>query len=129
MNSRGDIKRSANPIKATEIEELNIKCYGYGYYEEPGRKMQSELKKNLLTYLKEAVGVCKGLKILKVHFNGFSIEDETLHHLINIIEQFASQRGRRDGIEFQTRFLRDCHIKDAHNILKLANTLVTCNDF
>jgi hypothetical protein len=38
-------------IKYEGIQELYLKCYGYGYFEEEGKPIQTELKENFLIYI------------------------------------------------------------------------------
>lgn len=61
---------------------MSIKCYGYGYFEDNESKMQTELKKNLISYLKEVLGKCPNVKTLRLDFHGFSIADNSLLRII-----------------------------------------------
>lgn len=71
------------PIKSEAIQELYLKCYGYGYFEEEGKSMQTELKENFLIYIESALKECTKLKILKIEFCGFSIADRILIKVIS----------------------------------------------
>lgn len=82
-------------IQVELVEEISIKCYGYGYFEEPGRKMQTVLKGNLIRYLREAIKQCINLKTLKLDFNGFSIKDGTLLDIIEAITAFKNYKHRK----------------------------------
>ena len=74
--------------------------------------MQTELKNNFLNYLTDALLECTSLKILKIEYFGFSIEDKSLVKIISLIENLITEHNRDiEILWFHTRNLRDCEIK------------------
>jgi hypothetical protein len=77
-----DITNPQLKIKPEAITEINVKCYGYGYFEEGNANIQTQIKQNLISYLRDAVRECKNIRTFKLDFNGFSVEDKCLIKII-----------------------------------------------
>jgi hypothetical protein len=72
---------NVNPRK-TPFLEMTLKCCGYGYFEE----YKKEMKDNFIKYLSDALEYSKELITLKIIFNGFDVDDDSLSRILNKIK-------------------------------------------
>lgn len=81
-----DINSQRIRLTPKNVTDITIKCYGYGYFEEGNNMIQSQIKENLISYLRAAIRECINLKVFKLDFNGFSITDKCIQKIIEIVE-------------------------------------------
>jgi hypothetical protein len=69
------------PTKNPPFVELSFKCCGYGYF--PAFK--EAMKTNFLKYLTDSVYHCQELMTLKIIYNGFDVNDDSLSRIYKAI--------------------------------------------
>lgn len=94
-------------INKPPFVELSFKCCGYGYF--PNYK--DRMLKNFMEYLRDALKECNELTTLKIIFNGFDVNDNSIIMICNAVESIMDRKKLRT-LWIHTNNLRKCRIKD-----------------
>ncbi len=89
--------------------------------------LKTQLKQNLLAYLRAVTRECKNVKTLKLEFCGFDVEDKSLLKIIEIVEELLRGKTPKETIWVHTRFLKQCEPSTVQEMLNLTDQLVKSN--